>query len=178
MSADLEDIDEQSTKNAISYDPRSLKLMALFSEKSQELADMLAGAWATLELSDNPDRLSQAAHSMRELVEKAPFRIPEVPVETDDPGTRKVQIIALIQAYNGSNGQQTPAQVLTTQLTTLWNLREFFVAVAHHGKPDVTEDDLRQAFVQIEECLLNLMSPEPIPDLVELDMLITEGEAI
>lgn len=178
MSADLENIDEQSTKNTISYDPRSLKLIALLSEKSQELADMLMGAWVTLESSDNPDRLPQVAHSMRELVEKAPFKIPEVPVETDDPGTRKVQIIALIQAYNGSNGQQTPAQVLTTQLDILWELREFFVAVAHHGKPDATEDDLRQAIIQIEECLLNLMRPEPIPDLAQLDMLIAEGEAI
>lgn len=138
---------------------------------------MLKGAWVALNSIDNPDMLPQVAHSMRELIEKAPLKIPEVPVEKDDPGTRKTQIIALINAYNGSDGQ-TPAQVLTAQLDVLWTLREFFVPVSHHNKPDVTIDEVRQAIIGIEECLLNLMSPEPIPDLAELDALIAQGEAI
>jgi hypothetical protein len=169
---------EKISQNAISYDSRTLRLLELLSKKSEDLAQMLRGAWVTLNSSDNPDMLPQVSHSMRELVEKAPYKIPEVPVDRDDAGTRKKQIIALIQAYNGSNWQQTPAQLLTTQLEILWTLREYFVIVAHHGRPEATVEELRQAMVQFEECLLNLMSPEPIPDLAELDTLIAEGEAV
>ena len=169
---------EQISQSAISYDSRTLRLLELLSEKSEDLTHMLKGAWVALNSSDNPDMLPQVAHSMRELVEKAPYKIPEVPVDRDDTGTRKKQIIALIQAYNSSNGQQTPAQLLTTQLDILWTLREYFVIVAHHGRPEATVDEVRQAMVQFEECLLNLMSPEPIPDLAELDTLIAEGEAV
>lgn len=178
MRDDSDSLDEQATQATISFDSRTLRLIELLTEKSEDLANMLKGAWITLNASDNPDMLPQVAHSMRELVEKAPYKIPEVPVEQDDPGSRKTQIIALIQAYNGSNGQQTPAQLLTTQLNILWTLRELFVSIAHHGKPDATIDEVKQAIVQFEECLLNLMSPEPIPDLDELDALIEEGEAV
>lgn len=157
-------------------DSRTLRLLELLAEKSEDLAHMLKGAWAALSSSDNPDMLPQVGHSMRELIEKAPHRIPEVPVEKDDPATRKVQIITLIQTFNGSG--QTPAQLLTTQINTLWPLRDFFMAVAHHNKPEVTIEEVRAAVVNFEECLLNLISPEPIADLDDLDLLIAEGEAI
>lgn len=161
-----------------SYDMRTLRLLELLSDSSEELANILKGAWIVLNSTGNPDMLPQVAHSMRELVEKAPYKIPEVPVERDDPKSRKDQIIALIRTYTASYGQQTPSQLLTTQLDILWSLRDFFVAVAHHGKPDVTIEEMRRAIVQFEECQLNLMHPEPIPDLAELDTLIAEGEAL
>jgi hypothetical protein len=175
MRDDSREIDGQTTQ-VISFDSRTLKLLELLSEKSDDLANMLKGAWITLNSSDNPDMLPQVAHSMRELVEKAPNKIPEVPVEKDDPGSRKAQIITLIQTYQGS--EQTPALLLTAQLNILWPLRDYFMAVAHHNKPDVTVDEIRQAIISLEECLLNLISPEPIPDLDELDVLMAEGEAI
>lgn len=166
---------EQIIPTSVIFDSRTLRLLELLSEKSEDLANMLKGAWITLNSSDNPDMLPQVAHSMRELIEKAPLRISEVPVEKDDPGTRKIQLIALIRTYNGSG--QTPAQLLTTQLNTLWPLRDFFMSVAHHNRPEATIDEVRRAIVNFEECLLNLISPEPIPDLDELDVLIAEGEA-
>lgn len=126
--------------------------------------------------ADNPDMLPQVCHSMRELIEKAPLRMPEVPIEKDEPTQRKIQMIALIKTFNGSS--QTPAQLLTTQLETLWPLRDFFVSVSHHNKPEVTVSEVREAIISLEECLLNLVSPEPIPDLDDLDLLIAEGEAI
>lgn len=161
----------------IVYDARTLRLLELLTEKSQDLANMLKGAWVTLNSSDNPDMLPQVAHSMRELIEKAPYKIPEVPVDSDDGSTRKIQLIALIQTFNGADGQ-TPAQLLTAQLNILWSARDIFVTVAHHKKPDVTVADIRQAMVSCEECLLNMMNPEPIPDLAELDAIIAEGEAV
>jgi len=163
-------------KDGVSLDSRTLRLLELLSEKSQDLADMVKGAWISLNTADNPDMLPQVCHSMREFVEKAPHRFPEVPVEKDDPATRKVQIIALIRTFNGSS--QTPAQLLTAQLDILWPLRDFFMAVAHHNMPDVTVETVRESIIALEECFLNLMSPEPIPDLDELDAIMAEGEAV
>lgn len=176
MRDDSDSLDKQATQAIISFDSRTLRLTKLLTEKSEDLANMLKGAWITLNASENPDMLSQVSHSMRELIEKAPYEIPEVPVEQDDSGSRKAQIVALIQTYNGLNGQQTPAQILTTQLNILWTLRDLFMLISHHRKPDTTVDEVRQAIVQFEECLLNLMNPEPIPDLNELDVFIKEGE--
>ena len=164
-------------KNITQLDPRTLRLLELLEEKSKDLANMLKGAWVTLNSYNNPDMLPQVAHSMRELIEKMPYKIPEVPVERDDSGSRKMQIIAFIQAHSGSSWQRTPAQLLAAQLKILWDLRKSFVLIAHHHKPDTTIDEVRQAIVQFEECLLNLMSPEPIPDLDELDLLIERGES-
>ncbi|HEY1085265.1 MAG TPA: hypothetical protein VGE34_00880 [Candidatus Saccharimonadales bacterium] len=175
MNEDAKNTTNGATQ-AISLDSRTLRLLELLSEKSQDLADMLKGSWTTLNSTDNPDMLPQVCHSMRELIEKAPLRIPEVPIEKDDPSTRKVQIIALIKTFNGSS--QTPAQLLTTQLNILWPLRDFFMAVAHHNKPETTINEVKEAIINLEECLLNLINPEPIPDLEELDMLIAEGDAI
>ena len=160
----------------IVYDSRTLRLIELLAVKSQVLADMLMGAWVTLYSTDNPDMLPQVAHSMRELIEKAPYKIPEVPVHKDDPNNRKPQIISLIRTYNGA--EQTPAQLLTAQLDIMWNARELFMTIAHHGKPDATIEEVRLAIVSFEECLLNMINPEPIPDLAELDELIAEGEAL
>jgi hypothetical protein len=176
MRDDQNIINEQIIPTTISFDSRTLRLLELLSEKSEDLAYMLKGAWMTLSSSDNPDMLPQVAHSMRELIEKAPLRIPEVPVEKDLPGERKEQIITLIRTYNGSS--QTPAQFLTAQLDILWPLRDFFVAASHHNKPEVTVDEMTQAIINFEECLLNLINPEPISDLDDLDVLIAEGEAL
>ena len=165
----------EAIEMAISLDSRTLRLLELLSEKSQDLADMLKGAWAALSTTDNPDMLPQVGHSMRELIEKAPLKMSEVPIEKDEPKERRVQMIALIRTFSGSG--QTPAQLLATQLDILWPLRDYFMAVAHHKKPEATVDEVTRAIVRLEECLLNLVSPEPIPDLDELDVLIAEGEA-
>jgi hypothetical protein len=175
MSDNSQSLDDLEV-TVVSLDSRTLRLLELLSVKSQELADMLKGAWVALSVADNPDMLPQVGHSMRELIEKAPLKMPDVPIEKDDPVHRKVQIITMIKTFNGSD--QTPAQLLTTQLDILWPLRDYFMAVAHHNKPEATINEVKQAMVSLEECLLNLMNPEPIPDLDDLDALIAQGEAI
>jgi len=171
------DENELSAKGmGASLDSRTLQLLELLSSKSQELADMLKGAWFALNVSDNPDMLPQVCHSMRELVEKAPLKIPEVSIEKDVPTERKPQMIAMIKTFNGS--EQTPAQLVTAQIDALWPLRDFFMEVAHHNRPSVTVDEVRLAIINLEEALLNIISPQPIPDLDELDLLIAEGEKL
>lgn len=225
MDNDLENV----YVTTVSYDTRTLLLLELLSEKSEELANMLKGAWVVLSTKDNPDMLPQVAHSMRELMEKAPIKLPSVPIvqgtknlkndvkelgdkwaimvkcrdETslwngeidaslcsmlnefseffDNFSTkyqpRNEQNSALIQALDGSGGHM-PAQLLKAKLNQWNELREFFLSVAHHGKPNVTIEEVTEAVVILEAFLLDLMMPEPIPDLNELDSLIAEGEDI
>jgi hypothetical protein len=48
---------------------------------SERLANMHRGVFAALADTTNPDYLAQAAHSARELMEKAPLDLPDVPIE-------------------------------------------------------------------------------------------------
>lgn len=221
-------LDEQVIQTPVGFDSRTLRLLELLSAKSKELASMLRGAWIVLSTTDNPDVLPQAAHSIRELMEKAPIKLPEVPVqqgsntlksdvmalgtkwavvaqarqsevtwsgEIDEPlrnilndfgvffsefsskyQPRNEQNSALIQALDGS-GVQIPAQLLRTKLKQWNGLRDYFLSVAHHGKPNATREEVTEAIASLEEFLLNLISPEPIPELDELDKLIAEGES-
>lgn len=229
MNGEGNELGEQITQSAISYDSRTLRLLELLSEKSESLANMLRGAWTTLNVLDNPDMLPQVAHSMRELMEKASIMLPNVPIEqgsnslkndvkvlgdkwqtiaqergnafewsneVDDRlrelltefGTffaefsnkyqpRNEQNTALIQALDSSGGQ-IPNHILSSRLKQWNDMRQFFLKVAHHGMPNVTAEEVTKAIVELEEFLLSLISPEPIPDLAELDVLIAEGEAI
>lgn len=73
---------EDKVVNVVELEPRTLKLYSILADKSQDLANMLMGAWITLNSSENnPDKLSQVAHSMRELMEKTPIKIPSVPIQ-------------------------------------------------------------------------------------------------
>ena len=228
MDSDFLNIDEVQTPG-ISLDSRTLGLLELLTEKDQGLADMLKGAWVTLNTTDNPDMLPQVAHSMRELMEKAAIRLPNVPIEQgsnnlkndvkalhekwsvvmqgredilswsgeiDQPllntlndidtfftgfltkyQPRNEQSSALIQALDGS-GSQMPTQILNARLKQWNGLRELFLSVAHHGKPYIAVEGLTDAIVELEDFLLNLITPEPIPDLDDLDILMAEGEAV
>lgn len=229
MSEDSSIIDEQTTQIAVSLDSRTLRLLELLSEKSEDLANMLKGAWVALNTTDNPDVLPQVAHSVRELMEKASIKLPDVPIEQGsnnlkndvsvlndkwsamaqgrqeistwrgeiDETLREIlrdfdtffadfstkyqprneQNATLIQALDESEGQM-PAHILSARLKQWNDIREFFLSAAHHGKPAVTADEVAQAVANLEEFLLDLISPEPIPDINALDILIAEGEAV
>jgi hypothetical protein len=51
---------------------QQLALYEALGERAEELARMYIGALIVLANPDNPDRLPQAAHSLRELMEKIP----------------------------------------------------------------------------------------------------------
>src|SRR5438445_9399810 len=101
MRDDSSIIDEQVTQNAVSLDSRTLRLLELLSEKSGDLADMLKGAWITLDSSGNPDMLAQVAHSMRELMEKAHDYMVEIPVKTEGNGLKSA-VISLTEKWSAA----------------------------------------------------------------------------
>jgi hypothetical protein len=92
-------IDDQITQNTVSLDSRTLRLLELLSEKSEDLANMLRGAWINLDSSGNPDMLAQVAHSMRELMEKAHDYMVEAPVKIEGNGLKSA-VISLTEKWS------------------------------------------------------------------------------
>lgn len=69
-------------------------LFEALDARSSELSKLYFGALMTLGRKDNPDRLAQAAHGLRELMEKLPNYL-DLPVEKKGPTLKeKVRILA------------------------------------------------------------------------------------
>ena len=178
-SAEFADSGDGSV-NVVSLSSRTLELIGRLGGESQHLANMLKGAWVTLDSSDNPDMLAQAAHSIRELIEKAPYYIERVPIQSQDPKItngeyRRNQIRSLVTTYVGNDGQ-TSEQILEAQTDTILSMRDYFVAAAHHGGANLEE--MKQNITELENVLLNFLNPQPIEDLDELDALMLQGEMV
>lgn len=141
MDSEGNELSEQVTQSAISYDSRTLRLLEVFSESSEDLANMLRGAWTTLGASGNPDVLAQVAHSMRELMEKAHDYMVEVPVKIEGNGlksavisltekwTTAVQSTKSISTSDWSGAIDSPFQKM------LKTLGEFFSTFSAEHKP-------------------------------------------
>jgi len=141
MRDDSSIIDEQVTQNAVSLDSRTLRLLELLSEKSGDLADMLKGAWITLDSSGNPDMLAQVAHSMRELMEKAHDYMVEIPVKTEGNGLKSA-VISLTEKW--STATQSTKSISTSDWSgtvdnpfqkVLKALGEFFATFSAEHRP-------------------------------------------
>ena len=63
---------------ALSWNQRTL--LQVLVEKDQSLGSMYIGAIMARAATDNPDHLSQASHSLRELIDRLPEHFEGVPV--------------------------------------------------------------------------------------------------
>ena len=209
-----------------SFDPRTQRLLDYLSAKSERLSDMLRGAWAALGQSeDNPDLHAQIAHSVRELMEKAPKDLATLPMQLNSgelvgqirtlsagwktagipvtdaewngsvTAAQKKLLVsigfllkdfdskyppnnqrrsALIQALDGS-ATQIPEQIMTQRIEAWKESSEYFIAIAHHNKT-TTMEELRDNLVNVEQLLVDILAPEVIPILDELDALVESVE--
>lgn len=82
---------------------------------------------------------------------------------------------ALIQALDGSTAQ-IPQQIMTERDNAWKELSEYFVAVAHHNTTTST-DALQDNLIKVEQLLLDILTPEVIPVLDDIDALIESVEA-
>lgn len=81
--------------NGITLNNETQELIRMLNDEynAQSLSDMLHGAWVTIKLpGDNPDKLPQAAHSIREFMEKSHDYLVEVPVKRDGNGLKSAVI--------------------------------------------------------------------------------------
>jgi hypothetical protein len=81
---------------------------------------------------------------------------------------------ALIQALDGSSAQ-IPQQIMTERDNVWKELSDYFIALAHHNTTTST-DDLRDKLIKVEQLLLDIMTPEVIPVLDDIDALIENVE--
>jgi|ERR1039458_6383422 hypothetical protein len=102
--------------------PRQQTLLRVLLDKDAEIAKMYVGAIEARGAQGNPDHVSQACHSMRELIDNVPkyFAIP-----VEGTGSMGTQVQLLREQWdreprvrNGSDDQLTPGFVL--------KLTEFF----------------------------------------------------
>lgn len=217
-----------STQENSFLSTQTLLLLEALNEKDERLGKMLYGAWYIVNDTKNPEAYSQASHSIRELMEKAPIYMPDVPVKQssnklsedvrvlhgawkiiksgawkstppwkgfiDDTlegwlskaetffgdysknhETRRQQVAKAITALDKS-GQPLPAKLIEIRVKEWGGLSQYFMKIAHHGS--VTDSLEFKLNVQLlEEFLLSLMHPQPIPIMDELDALIAEGES-
>lgn len=82
---------------------------------------------------------------------------------------------ALIQALDGS-AAQIPQQIMTERDNAWKELSEYFIAVAHHNTTTST-DALQDNLIKVEQLLLDILTPEVIPVLEDIDALIESVEA-
>jgi hypothetical protein len=124
------------------------------------------GALKTIRDSDNPDRFSQTAHSLREVTGIISRRI-VVPQEKD--GTLKKKIEK--EFVEKSELLPSPVEKDTRVLIERWDyVHNFFVKIAHHGS-DVDEKQFLSMLSEFESILLTFL--RPVPEVFEeLDSLL------
>ena len=120
------------------------KLIYLLSEEysASPLSVMLRGAWVCLEQPDNnPDRLAQAAHSIREFMEKAHELLVEVPVKQEGGGLKNT-VIALgskwevaVKGTNSVNTTEWTGEIDKPLQKALKSVSDFFTAFSAEHRP-------------------------------------------
>ena len=100
-------------------------VLAVLTAKNERLGTMYLGAQFVLRQRDNPDRISLAAHGMREVMEKLSAYI-DVPVPAQ-PASMKPKVQALRQEWGRVAGEAEQAIEISGQLRRfLVKAREFF----------------------------------------------------
>lgn len=190
---------DDTITSTVSFGSRTLELVEVIDQldtkwqnlginqhdlKWRDLVPMLKGAWAALEPKDNPDRVAHAAHSMRELFEKACYLIGQVPDHTQDmddleEDDKRTPARLLVDFFIGNEGS-TSEQILDFQADAIWKLRKDFVEISHHSSEHKTIgiEEMKLKIGEMENVLLDLFSPQPIEDLDELDALMAQGESV
>ncbi len=152
----------------------------LLSAKQQEIyrellkiekkaAEAYKGALRVLKDHDNPDRFSQAAHSLRELTNIISRKadIPQEAKEKKRSQKEKLEKQFVEEPYL----LPSPAEEKVRILIKKWDdLHKTFTAISHHGK-DVSEEDLFNNLSEFEAILIQFLKAVPLT-LKELDSLI------
>jgi hypothetical protein len=206
---------------------QQLALHEALEERAADLARMYVGALIVLSNPDNPDQLPQAAHSLRELMEKIPryiavetrasreslrVKVRELEdrwnntVENSacyDEGNwngsidrhlrrllqrlqqffdwfdqhhprRRTETATVLRQLDGS-GRTLPARLEDLEVEGWLAIRDYFQAVAHHGRQP-PEEDFRAWMDALERFLLDRLRPRTFADFDAIDDIIQEGE--
>jgi hypothetical protein len=190
------------------------------------LSPIYLGAITVLESEGNADKMAQAAHSIRELMEKIPAIVDvetkalteslkskvhiledywqnflkNLSICSEKPSSHQIQewIIAKFHKrlaeffewfkthhptrkaeidetlYKLEGSEQSLPPVLRKLNVDYWDeMRNYFQAVAHHGR-DTTVEEFKRFLAALEKFLLDRLSPRTFADFDEIDKIIKE----
>ena len=150
--------------------PKQQKVFRELLKIDEKAAQAYKGALRVLEDFENPDRLSQSAHSLREVTVLISRKV-SIPQEITGNGESLKKKIER-QFAEESNLLPTPAEKETRALIKRWGeLHGFFLGIVHHGK-EVSEEEFLTKLSEFEAILLQFMKPIPVT-LQELDSLLS-----
>lgn len=89
---------------------------------------------------------------------------------------RKAEIAATLKRLDSSR-RALPASLEELNIQEWGKIRDFFVDVAHHRKPDTTEEEFNQWLDALEIFLLDRLRPRTFADIESIDEIIKEGES-
>jgi hypothetical protein len=116
---------QQTAQTAVELSAQQRAVLAVLTTRNERLGAMYLGALFVRRQHDNPDRISLAAHGMREVMEKLYVYI-DVPVPAKPPSMRaKVQVLR--QEWVRISGETEQATEINGELRRfLAKTREFF----------------------------------------------------
>ena len=157
---------------------RQLEVVQALQSRETEryrISQWYLGALYALDNHYNPDRISQAAHSLRELMEK----LPRVVLESDwfekrGRPSRREQGQLVIEETDPLS-EQMDAKIREAKRDGFHQLRKRQEEFAHHGRtPDVKE--FADWLELLERAILNLLAPISAQDQQEIQSLLNQPE--
>jgi len=150
--------------------PRQRKIYQELLRINRKAANAYKGALMVLRDSENPDRFSQAAQSLRELTNliSRKVSIPQERKEKEENLRKKLE-----KKFTGNPDLLPhPSEEKVRALIRHWyNLHNnFFLPLAHHGR-DTSDEEFLSNLSEFEEILLQFLNPAPVA-LKELDSLL------
>ena len=150
-------------------------VQALQSRETEKyrLSQWYLGALYALDNHYNPDRISQAAHSLRELMEK----LPRVVLESDwfekrGRPSRREQGHLVIEETDPMS-EQMDAKIQEAKRDGFHQLRKRLEEFAHHGRtPDVKE--FADCLELLERAILDLLAPISAQDQQEIQSILNQ----
>ena len=129
------------------------------------------GALYALRDENNPERVSQAAHSLRELWEK----LPRVLFEDDwyrlrGQPTRRAQGLMVIENSDPLVSQLTPA-IRDAKSNHLHQLRDQLERLAHH-QGEARVEEFQECLENLEQIILDLYAPISAQDFLEIRTIL------
>lgn len=169
---DVNQVDSQPNEYTTKLRDETRLLMNMLSNdyRANNLTDMLHGAWATLNTTNNnPDFLAQVAHSIREFMEKAHDYIVEAPVKQEGNGL-KGAVISLTDKWTSAT-QNTKTISTSDWSGTVDNpfqkilkaLGEFFATFSAEHRPRGAQH--RAVMATLDS------SGQPIPEIIMKERL-------
>lgn len=143
----------------------SLKLARI----DQKAADAYLGALNVLKNPDNPDRHSQAAHSLREIttIFSRKVNIPQELEKTEENLKTKIEK----KFVEKSGSLPLPAEEETKFLLKKWmEIHQYFLKISHHGEPAI-EEEFETKLAEFETILSKFIESIPVT-LDQLDKLL------